>query len=100
MTASGPCHLGAESVEIAKLKLTAAARRTSLRPRAQGGSVLFEERNTLDPATVVRMIQKTPREYRSKARSNCACPDRSDGGSALRVRRRADEASGREAGRA
>jgi transcription-repair coupling factor (superfamily II helicase) len=31
---------------------------------AQGGSVLFEERSRIDPATVVRMIQTGAREYR------------------------------------
>jgi len=30
----------------------------------QGGSVTFEERNSIDPATVVRLMQQAPREYR------------------------------------
>jgi transcription-repair coupling factor (superfamily II helicase) len=37
-------------------------RRLDLGP--QGGSVVFEERHFIDPATVVRLIQKSPREYR------------------------------------
>ena len=37
-------------------------RRLDLGP--QGGSVLFEERSGVDPATLVRMIQKSSREYR------------------------------------
>jgi transcription-repair coupling factor (superfamily II helicase) len=52
-------------VRIAKLKLVARAlgvRRLDLGP--QGGSVLFEERSAIDPATVVRLIQKSAREYR------------------------------------
>ena len=52
-------------LKVAKLKLTARAigiRRLDLGP--QGGTVTFEERNSLDPATVVGMIQKAPREYR------------------------------------
>ncbi|MGH8140745.1 MAG: transcription-repair coupling factor [Steroidobacteraceae bacterium] len=52
-------------LRLAKLKLTARAlgiRRLDF--GAQGGTVWFEERNQLDPATVVRMIQKNPREYR------------------------------------
>ena len=31
---------------------------------AQGGTVTFEERARIEPATVVRLIQKHPREYR------------------------------------
>jgi transcription-repair coupling factor (superfamily II helicase) len=62
----GPLPQVAQSLlRIAKLKLMARAlgvRRLDL--GAQGGSVLFEERNSLDPAQVVRMIQKNPREYR------------------------------------
>ncbi|MDE2447737.1 MAG: DEAD/DEAH box helicase, partial [Gammaproteobacteria bacterium] len=52
-------------IRIAKLKLTARAigiRRLDLGP--QGGSVTFEERNTIEPATVVRLMQQAPREYR------------------------------------
>ena len=52
-------------LRIAKLKLSARAlgvRRLDLGP--QGGTVIFEEVNQLDPAAVVRMIQKNPREYR------------------------------------
>ncbi len=52
-------------IGIAKLKLTARAlgiRRLDLGP--QGGSVTFEERNSIDPATVVRLMQQAPREYR------------------------------------
>ena len=37
-------------------------RRLDLGP--QGGSVLFEERSGVDPATLVRLIQKGAREYR------------------------------------
>lgn len=62
----GPLPPAAQSLlRIAKLKLTARAlgvRRLDLGP--QGGSVLFEERSAIDPATVVRMIQKGAREYR------------------------------------
>ncbi len=52
-------------LRIAKLKLQARAlgvRRLDL--GAQGGSVLFEERSSIEPATLVRLIQKFPREYR------------------------------------
>jgi len=52
-------------IRIAKLKLTARAlgiRRLDLGP--QGGSVTFEERNAIEPAAVVRMMQQAPREYR------------------------------------
>ncbi|HEV2271814.1 MAG TPA: transcription-repair coupling factor [Steroidobacteraceae bacterium] len=52
-------------IRIAKLKLTARAlgiRRLDLGP--QGGSVTFEERNAIEPASVVRMMQQAPREYR------------------------------------
>src|SRR5207302_571407 len=55
----GPPPPAAQSLlRIARLKLTARAlgvRRLDLGP--QGGSVLFEERSAIDPATVVRMIQ-------------------------------------------
>jgi transcription-repair coupling factor (superfamily II helicase) len=52
-------------LRIARLKLTARAlgiRRLDLGP--QGGTVVFEERNSIDPVAVIRMIQKAPREYR------------------------------------
>jgi transcription-repair coupling factor (superfamily II helicase) len=52
-------------VRIAKLKLTARAlgiRRLDLGP--QGGSITFEERNAIEPAAVVRLMQQAPREYR------------------------------------
>jgi len=52
-------------IRVAKLKLTARAlgiRRLDLGP--QGGSVTFEERNAIDPGTVVRLMQQAPREYR------------------------------------
>jgi len=52
-------------LRIAKLKLTAreiGIRRLDLGP--QGGSVTFEERNAVEPAAVVRLMQQAPREYR------------------------------------
>ncbi len=52
-------------VRVAKLKLAARAigvRRLDLGP--QGGSAVFEERSAIEPATLVRMIQQAPREYR------------------------------------
>jgi transcription-repair coupling factor (superfamily II helicase) len=52
-------------LRIAKLKLGARAlgvRRLDLGP--QGGSVLFEESSTVDPATIVRMIHKDARQFR------------------------------------
>ena len=52
-------------IRIAKLKLTARTsgiRRLDLGP--QGGSVTFEERNAIEPAAVVRLMQQAPREYR------------------------------------
>jgi transcription-repair coupling factor (superfamily II helicase) len=62
----GPLPAVAQSLlKIAKLKLAARAigvRRLDL--GAQGGSVIFEERNSIDPGTVVRMVQKGAREYR------------------------------------
>jgi transcription-repair coupling factor (superfamily II helicase) len=62
----GPLPPAAQNLlRIAKLKLAARAigvRRLDLGP--QGGSVLFEERSGVDPATLVRMIQKGAREYR------------------------------------
>jgi transcription-repair coupling factor (superfamily II helicase) len=52
-------------LRIARLKLSARAlgvRRLDVGP--QGGYVLFEETNRVDTAAVMRMIQKSPREYR------------------------------------
>lgn len=52
-------------LRIARLKLLARAlgiRRLDLGP--QGGYVLFEQENRVEPTSVVRMIQKNPREYR------------------------------------
>jgi transcription-repair coupling factor (superfamily II helicase) len=52
-------------VRIAHLRLAArrlGVRRLDLGP--QGGSVLFEESNTVEPATLVRMIQQGARAYR------------------------------------
>ncbi len=62
----GPLPPAAQNLlRVAKLKLAARAlgvRRLDLGP--QGGSVSFEERARIDPATVVRLIQKQAREYR------------------------------------
>ncbi|MFZ1099749.1 MAG: transcription-repair coupling factor [Steroidobacteraceae bacterium] len=62
----GPPPAAAQNlVRVAKLKLTArrlGVRRLDLGP--QGGSVLFEEQNRIEPATVVRMIRQGTREYR------------------------------------
>jgi transcription-repair coupling factor (superfamily II helicase) len=62
----GPLPPPAQNLlHIAKLKLAARAlgvRRLDLGP--QGGSVVFEERSGVDPATVIRMIQRGAREYR------------------------------------
>jgi transcription-repair coupling factor (superfamily II helicase) len=62
----GPLPQAAQSLlRIAKLKLAARAigvRRLDVGP--QGGTVTFEEKNSIDPATVVRMVQKGPRDYR------------------------------------
>jgi len=62
----GPLPPVAHSLlKLAKLKLAARAigvRRLDIGP--QGGSVTFEERNSIDAGTVVRLIQKAPREYR------------------------------------
>jgi transcription-repair coupling factor (superfamily II helicase) len=52
-------------LRIARLKLLARAlgiRRLDLGP--QGGYVLFEQENKVEPTAVVRMIQKNPRDYR------------------------------------
>jgi transcription-repair coupling factor (superfamily II helicase) len=62
----GPLPPAAQNLlRITKLKLGARAlgvRRLDLGP--QGGSVTFEERAPIEPATVVRLIQKHPREFR------------------------------------
>jgi transcription-repair coupling factor (superfamily II helicase) len=62
----GPLPPAASSlVRIAKLKLAArrlGVRRLDLGP--QGGSVLFEESTAVDPATLVRLIQRSARELR------------------------------------
>jgi transcription-repair coupling factor (superfamily II helicase) len=62
----GPLPPAAHSLlRIARLKLIARAlgvRRLDLGP--QGGTVLFEERSGVDPATLVRMIQRGTREFR------------------------------------
>src|SRR3954454_1520411 len=56
---------GQTLLRIARLKLAARAlgiRRLDL--GAQGGYVMFEQKNAIDPASVIRMLQKAPREYR------------------------------------
>jgi len=62
----GPLPAVAQNLlKLAKLKLAARAlgiRRFDL--GAQGGTITFEEQNSLDPATVVRMIQMNPRVYK------------------------------------
>jgi transcription-repair coupling factor (superfamily II helicase) len=62
----GPLAPAAQSLlRIAKLKLAARSlgvRRVDLGPT--GGSVVFEERSRVDPATLVRLIQKSSRELR------------------------------------
>ena len=62
----GPLPPAAQSLlRIARLKLLARAlgvRRLDLGP--QGGTVVFEERSGVEPATLVRMIQKGGREFR------------------------------------
>jgi len=62
----GPLPPAAVSlIRIAKLKLAArtiGVRRVDLGP--QGGSVVFEEHTAVDPASLVRLIQKSAREYR------------------------------------
>jgi transcription-repair coupling factor (superfamily II helicase) len=62
----GPLPAAAQNLlRITKLKLSARAlgvRRLDLGP--QGGTVTFEERAAIEPATVVRLIQKHPREFR------------------------------------
>jgi transcription-repair coupling factor (superfamily II helicase) len=62
----GPLPPPAQSLlRIAKLKLRARAlgvRRLDLGP--QGGTLLFEERSSIEPATLVRLVQRGSREYR------------------------------------
>src|SRR5580704_15664710 len=62
----GPLPPAAHNLlRITRLKLSArdlGVRRLDLGP--QGGSVTFEERARIEPATIVRLIQKYPREYR------------------------------------
>jgi transcription-repair coupling factor (superfamily II helicase) len=62
----GPLPAAAHNLlRLAKLKLLArrlGVRRLDLGP--QGGSVLFEETNRIEPATVVHMIRQGTREYR------------------------------------
>ena len=62
----GPLPPAAQNLlKIAKLKLL--ARKIGVRRLdvgAQGGTVTFEERNSIDPGTVVRMVQKGARDYR------------------------------------
>ena len=62
----GPLPPAAQNLlRITRLKLAARAlgvRRLDLGP--QGGSVTFEERARIEPATIVRLIQKHAREYR------------------------------------
>jgi len=56
---------GQHLLRIARLKLSARAlgvRRLDIGP--QGGYVLFEASNHVDAAAVLRMIQRSPREYR------------------------------------
>jgi transcription-repair coupling factor (superfamily II helicase) len=62
----GPLPPAAQNLlRLTRLKLSARAlgvRRLDLGP--QGGSVTFEHNSRIEPATVVRLIQRTPREYR------------------------------------
>ncbi|MBV8497085.1 MAG: transcription-repair coupling factor, partial [Gammaproteobacteria bacterium] len=62
----GPPPAAARSLlRIARLKLAARAlgvRRLDLGP--QGGSVWFEERSRVEPATLVAMIRRSPRQFR------------------------------------
>ncbi len=56
---------GANLLKVARLKLRARAlgvRRLDL--GTAGGYVLFEEKNALDPAVIIRLIQKSPKELR------------------------------------
>ena len=55
----------ANLLKVARLKQRArglGVRRLAL--GATGGNVLFEEKNSLDPAVIIRLIQKSPRELR------------------------------------
>jgi len=55
----------ANLLQLARLRLQ--ARRLGIRRLdfgAQGGSVLFEENNQVDPVKVIRLIQKRPAEFR------------------------------------
>ena len=96
----GPLPAAAQNLlRITKLKLSARAlgvRRLDLGP--QGGTVTFEERAAIEPATVVRLIQKHPREFRLegplKLRVSRALQRR---GRALRLRRPAAQAPRRSA---
>ena len=91
-------------MRIAKLKLTARAigiRRLDIGP--QGGSVTFEERNVVEPAAVVRLMQQAPREYRLEGplrlRVTRAIPTeeaRFDFGASLMKRLAGKSAPGRE----
>jgi transcription-repair coupling factor (superfamily II helicase) len=62
----GPLPPSAKNLlELAKLKLAARAlgiRRMDL--GAGGGTILFEERNNIDPLTVIQMIQTHPLEFK------------------------------------
>jgi transcription-repair coupling factor (superfamily II helicase) len=62
----GPLPATAQHLlRIARLKLRArelGVRRLDLGP--QGGYVLFEQQNSVDPRTIVRLIQRQAREYR------------------------------------
>ncbi len=62
----GPLPQAAQNLlRITRLKLAARAlgvRRLDLGP--QGGSVTFEERSKVEPATLVRLIQRHPKEFR------------------------------------
>ncbi|HEX4387165.1 MAG TPA: transcription-repair coupling factor [Steroidobacteraceae bacterium] len=62
----GPAPPAAQTlIRIAKLKLAARAlgvRRLDLGP--QGGSLTFEEHSRIEPTTLVRLIQRSTREYR------------------------------------
>jgi len=52
-------------MRIARLKLAArklGVRRLDFGP--QGGYLIFEEKNSIDPAAVIRLLQKSPKEYR------------------------------------
>ncbi len=62
----GPLPAAAQRLlRVAKLKSSARAlgiRRLDLGP--QGGMALFEERTAVNPATLVKLMQRSPREYR------------------------------------